>query len=123
MKKVVFLLVIFMMVTGAMFAQSLESIFASIPAADYEKSDDKAIWTFATTGLTIRDSEGSITIPIRQMRDLAGATEGAGGGFTFAFDTEENKRTYKIIASLTGVKINIVKNGVTMPEATLTRQR
>jgi len=121
MKKVVFLLVIFMAVTSAMFAQSAESIFAAIPAASYTKSDDGSTWTFAATGLTIRDVNGSFTIPIRDMRDLAAAMDGASPGFTFAYDTEENRRTYRAIVNLMSgaVTLTIVKNGVTLPAATL----
>jgi len=121
MKKVVFLLVIFMAVTGAMFAQSAEGIFAAIPAAAYTKSDDNAVWTFAATGLTIRNSEGSITIPVRDMRDLAAASEGANPGFTFAYDTAENKRTYRAtVNGRTGdVTLTITKNGTPLPAATL----
>jgi len=124
MKKVVFLLVILMAVTGAMFAQSAESIFANIPAAAYTKSDDNAVWTFAATGLTIRDNSGSITIPVRDMRDLAVVTERGGAGCSFAYDTLENKRTYKIVVNpMTGaVALNIVKNGAALPEATLTKR-
>jgi len=123
MKKVVFLLVILLAVTGAMFAQSAEGIFAAIPSASYTKSDDNATWTFAATGLTIRDANGSISIPIREMRNLAAASEGANPGISFAYDTEENKRTYRIIANpMTGaVTITIVKNGVTLPQARLTK--
>jgi len=124
MKKVVFLLVIFMAVTGAMFAQSAESIFGAIPTAEYTKGDDNAVWTFGATGLTIRNSEGSITIPIRNMRDLAAASDSDGAGLTFAFDTEENRRTYKIISNPLNrtVFITITKNGVTLPKTTLTRR-
>jgi len=123
MKKVVFLLVIFLAVTGAMFAQSAASIFAAVPAASYTKSDDNATWTFAVSGLTIRDANGSITIPVGDMRNLAAASEGTAVGFTFAFDTQENQRTYKIIANaMTGaVNITITKNGVTLPQARLTK--
>jgi len=121
MKKVVFLLVIFMVVTGAMFAQSVESIWSAIPAAAYTKADDQAVWTFATTGLTIRDSSGSITIPIRDMKNLEATSEGAAGGVSFGYDTFENKRTYRIIANpMTGaVNITITKNGTPLPAVAL----
>jgi len=124
MKKVVFLLVIFVAVTGAMFAQSAESIFAAIPSASYTKSDDNAVWTFAATGLTIRNSEGSITIPVRDMRDLAAISEGGAPGCVFAFDTAENKRTYRIVSNpLSGeVTITLTKNGVTLPTAKLVKR-
>ena len=123
MKKVVFLLVIFLAVTGAtIFAQSAEGIFAAIPAAAYTNSVDKATWTFSTSGLSIRDADGSINIPIREMRDLAAAMDGANVGCTFAFDTEENKRTYRIMLTRSGsLNLTVVKNGVTMPVATLTK--
>ena len=119
MKKVVFLLVILLAVTGAMFAQSQASILAAIPAAAYTKSDDNATWTFGATGISIRDANGSITIPIGDMRNLAAVTDGGAAGF--AFDTEENKRTYRIIFNgmTSDVRITIVKNGETLPVATL----
>jgi len=124
MKKVVFLLVIFMAVTGAMFAQSAEGIFGAIPAAAYTKSDDNAVWTFAATGLTIRDSGGSITIPVRDMKDLAAVTERGSPGCSFAYDTAENKRTYRILVNPVDgvVTLNIVKNGAPMPAATLKKR-
>ena len=124
MKKVVFLLVILMAVTGAMFAQSAASIFAAVPAASYTKADDNAVWTFSTTGLSIRDANGSITIPIRDMRNLAAASDSDGAGFTFAYDTTENQRTYKIIANPLNrsVFITITKNGTALPKTKLTRQ-
>jgi len=123
MKKVVFLLVILLAVTGAVFAQSLEGIWSAIPAASYTKADDNATWTFAATGLTIRDANGSITIPIREMKNLAAAADGASGGVTFGFDTEENQRTYRIIANpmTRAVNITITKNGTVLPAAALTR--
>jgi len=123
MKKVVFLIVIFMTITGAMFAQSAESIFGAIPAAAYTKSDDNSVWTFATTGLTIRDNSGSITIPIRDMKDLAAVTDGGLPGFTFTYDSAENKRTYRIMLTRTGtLNLTVIKNGVSLPVATLTKR-
>ena len=125
MKKVVFLLVIFVAVTGAMFAQSAESIMAVVPAADYTKSDDKAVWTFAASGITIRDRSGSITISVREMRDLSTVVEPNGSsGFTFAYDTSENKRTYRVIMNPRDgvVTITIVKNGEAFAPATLTKR-
>jgi len=121
MKKVVFLLVILMAVTGAMFAQSAEGVWAAIPAAAYTKSDDGAIWTFAATGLTIRNSEGSITIPIRDMKDLAPAS---GLGVTFGYDTAVYKRTYRLsLNGMTGaVTVSITRDGVALPDATLTKR-
>jgi len=124
MKKVVFLLVILIAVTGAMFAQSAESIFSAIPAASYTKSDDGSTWTFAATGLTIRDAGGSITIPVRDMRDLKAVTEGGGAGFSFGYDTAVYKRTYRVISNpLTGaVTVAITRDGVAMSEARLVKQ-
>jgi len=121
MKKVVFLLVILLAVTGAMFAQSQASILGAVPAAAYTKSDDNATWTFGATGISIRDANGSITIPIGDMRNLAAVSDGGAAGFAFAFDTEENKRTYRIIFNgMTGdVRLTIVKNGETLPVANL----
>ena len=122
MKKVVFLLVILLAVTGAMFAQSAESILGAIPAASYTKSDDKATWTFAATGITIRDSGGSITIPARDLKDLA-PLSGSTPGISFAYDTAVNKRTYRLVVNpMTGVvTISIVLNGKALPDATLSR--
>jgi len=124
MKKVVFLLVIFMAVTGAMFAQSAESIFGAIPAASYTKSDDNAVWTFAATGLTIRDANGSITIPVRDMKNLAAVSDGGAPGCAFAYDTAENKRTYRIVANAFSGEVNIIitKNGVALPQAKLVKR-
>jgi len=121
MKKVVFLLVILLAVTGAMFAQSLEGAWAAIPAASYTKSDDKATWTFAATSLTIRDSGGSITIPIRDLKDLAAASGAA--GVTFGYDTAAYKRTYRITLNpMTGeLRLAITRDGVALPEAILTK--
>jgi len=121
MKKVVFLLVILMAVTGAIFAQSLESIWAAITPADYVKSDDKAVWTFATTGLTIRDSNGSITIPVRDLKDLAPSS---GMGVTFGYDTAAYKRTYRLVVNaMTGaITLSITRDGVALPDATLTKR-
>ena len=126
MKKVVFLLVILLAVTGAMFAQSAEGIFASIPAADYTKSDDKAIWTFSTTGLKIVNSEGRRDIPIRDMKNLAAVMDPNGStGFTFAYDTEVNQRSYRIMFNPRDavVTITITLNGKTLDPATLTKRQ
>ena len=124
MKKVVLLLVILMAVTGAMFAQSAEGIFAAIPAAAYTKSDDGAVWTFAATSLTIRDGNGSITIPIQEMRNLSAVMEGAFPGCSFAYDTAAYKRTYKFVLNgMTGdVSLTIVRDGETLPVATLKKR-
>ena len=121
MKKVVFLLVIFMAVTGAMFAQSAESILGAVPAASYTKSDDNAVWTFAASGITIRDRNGSITISVREMRDLTTITERGAAGFSFAFDTDTYKRTYKILANpLEGtVSLTITRDGKLLDPVTL----
>jgi len=124
MKKVVFLLVIFMAVTGAMFAQSAEGIWSAIPASAYTKSDDNAVWTFAATGLTIRDNGGSITIPIRDMKNLEAVSDGGAPGCSFAYDTAENKRTYRLVLNPRDgtVRLTVVKNGVSLPVATLTKR-
>jgi len=124
MKKVVILLVIFMAVTGAMFAQSAESIWAAIPAASFVKSDDGAVWTFSPTGLTIRDKSGSITIPLRDLKDLATAADGPAVGCSFAYDTAAYKRTYRIIvnAMTSVITLAINRDGVALPVANLTKQ-
>jgi len=124
MKKILFLLVIFMAVTGAMFAQSAESIFAAIPAAAYTKSDDGSTWIFAVTGLTIRDGSGSRAIPIRDMRDLKAVTDGGSTGFSFSYDTAAYKRTYRVVTNpMTGaLTVTIIRDGVALPEARLIKQ-
>jgi len=124
MKKVVFFLIISVMVTGAVFAQSAESIFAAIPAAAYTKADDNATWTFAVTGLTISNSEGSITIPIRDMKNLSAITESGQPGISFGYDTAEHKRTYRIFANPLNGQVNIVitKDGATLEQQRLTRR-
>jgi len=125
MKKVVFLLAILVVVTGAVFAQSAEGIIAVIPPASYIKSDDSAVWTFAPSGISIVDARGEPgSIATRDMRDLTAVSESGSVGFTFAYDTDKNKRTYRLIVNpMTGVvTITIVLNGKPLAPATLTKR-
>jgi len=120
MKKAVLLLVIILVVTGAVFAQSAASILAAIPAATYTCAADGSTWVFAATGITVSDASGSCTIPAEQMKDLSAIT----AGFSFSFATSAHSRTYRFTVNPVSGDItrNIVKDGIATPQVTLTRR-
>jgi len=101
MKKLAFVLVLLLAVTGAaqLFAQSVD--FSSLPSGSWLDKNWNGTWTFSASGITIKDNAtgDSNTFTLNNIQDLKATRSGLTAGISFSSNTFG--KTYSFFPNLT----------------------